>query len=156
MGRKSKIKKSTYVLWRGPSMYNGAEIRVVVSNLKTKSANDKIGDMAQIWILPDSNEKLVDIMARGDDVSYCGECPLRWFLAKQRKKAGEQDKGKCYVTWIYAPNNVHRSTHDKPTEWKEGLQAIRDVDKPIRVGAAGDMGAVPPKETKEIYEAING
>lgn len=146
--------KSTYVLWRGPSMYDGERIRLVVTNLVSKSANTKIKNMAQVWILPDSEEKLSVIMADGRDRSYCGDCKLRWFLRKERKSNGENEGHKCYVTWIYAPNNVHRSTHGKPTELKEGLEAIKKVNKPVRVGAGGDIGAVPAPIVEKLFSAI--
>jgi hypothetical protein len=141
--------QSTYVLWRGNSAHNGEPIRLVASNIVTASQNPKTGPMVQLWILPDSTESLSAIVKRGDDESICGNCHLRPFIAKQKKR-----KVFCYVRVYQAPNSVHRSTHDKPTEWKAGWKAIAQSRRRVRVGAHGGIDALPEETAIEVMQKI--
>ena len=142
--------KSTYVLWRGQSAHNGASIRLVASNIVKASVNPKTGPMIQLWILPDAQDKLTDIVRRGDDDSVCGDCALRPFLAKARGNGAT----KCYVTIHQAPNAVHRSTHDKPTEWKQGWKAIAQSRRRVRCGSYGGMDALPAAVAVKTMQMI--
>jgi hypothetical protein len=124
------------ILYQGPSRIDGKPIAVVLTGLNRKTKNTKTGDMRQLWIMR-SDIPPVDAVTSGDDQSVCGDCPLRPISAKRT----ETPEKVCYVTTIHAPRAIYLSLKrgDYP------VMAPSDVptDKPIRIGAYGDPGAVP-------------
>lgn len=126
-GRSSKPKG--VILYRGPSLIDGAPIVVVVT---FESANRKTGPMAQVWILR-ADVHPVQAIASGADVSICGGCRHR----------GVEGVRTCYVNVGQAPAQVWKS-------WKRGLYGKRAVGsgawarrRRVRWGAYGDPAAVP-------------
>ena len=136
-------KPNGVILYRGPSRLDGAPIVSIVTGLSTRSRNPKTGDMPQIWVLR-SHVPPVTAVASGADASVCGSCPLRPSLAKQTKAAP------CYVSTVHAPRAVYDG-------FKRGIYPVMapsDVpaDRPIRIGAYGDPGAVPTA----VWRALPG
>ena len=82
------------ILYRGPSQLDGKPI-VAIATLKTY--NEKTGDMVQTWILREDVAPTVAINT-GDDVSVCGNCPLRGRLENGRNVGRA-----CYVQVRNAP-----------------------------------------------------
>lgn len=80
--------KSPIVIYRGPSMLDGADIVVLAS---TGSSNVKTGSMVQTWIMR-ADLHPSEASARKVDSSVCGECPRRHSLG-----------GDCYVQIVHAP-----------------------------------------------------
>ena len=151
--------KSTYVLWRGNSVHNGERIRLVATNIVSASVNTKIGPMVQLWILPDTREKLTELVKDGRDESVCGDCALRPFLAAIRRKAAKEAKEtkkvtKCYVRVYQAPNSIHKSTHDREEQWLEGWNAIKASRRRVRVGAYGGIDALPEEVALGVMQKI--
>lgn len=118
------------VVYRGPSMLDGAPI---VAVLTRRSANSKIGPIPQLWILRSDMDPM-EAAALGKDRSICGECPHR----------GPMGKRGCYVVIERAPLAVWKA-------WRRGIYppatehtlARFTAGKVVRLGAYGDVAALP-------------
>ena len=131
------------VLYSGPSRLDGSPIVAIITGLATRSRNPKTGDMPQVWILR-SDVPPVAAVTSGDDASVCGDCPLRPSLAKRTKTAA------CYVSTVHAPRAVYDGY--KRGIYKEMAPSDVPADRPIRIGAYGDPGAVPTA----VWRALPG
>ena len=119
------------ILYRGPSLIDGAEIVVIVTY---HSENPKTGPMAQTWILLVAVDPVAAIRA-GMDRAVCGNCSLRH---------APHIGGACYVLEHKAPLSIWRS-------FKKGhyplfdpaIDGDRIARSKVRLGAYGDPAAVP-------------
>jgi hypothetical protein len=122
------------ILYRGPSMLDGAPIVVVATGLRGKSSNVKTGNVVQTWILREDADPLA-ISRAGRDASICGECPHRRSLG-----------GSCYVTLHQAPLSVWRAyargSYGTAPLPRESLPALFE-GRTVRLGSYGDPAAVP-------------
>jgi hypothetical protein len=121
-------KPAGYILYRGPSVLDGAPI-VAIATMST--TNDKTGDMVQTWILRDDISPL-DATKAGQDASVCGDCPHRHYLG-----------GACYVTVFQAPLGIWKAYKrgKYSTNTEEFMSRI--ANRRVRFGAYGDPAAVP-------------
>ena len=121
-----------FVLWRGPSVLDGAPI-VVIATLNSR--NRKTGKMIQTWIMREDVEPHT-AQQTGQDESVCGNCP-------QRPSAG----GACYVATAQAPLAVWRAYHDGKYPYLSDEGDISElagaVGASVRAGSYGDPAAVP-------------
>jgi phosphoadenosine phosphosulfate reductase family protein len=70
-------KSGAFVVYRGPSAFDGREIVAILTGAKgKKSSNAKTGPMAQLFILV-SAEHPRDAQKSGADATVCGTCPYR-------------------------------------------------------------------------------
>ena len=122
------------ILYRGPSVLDGAPIVVIATGLAKASSNSKTGDIVQTWILREDISPTAAVNT-GDDASICGNCPHRGAIVDGRNTGRS-----CYVTVFQAPLNVWKS-------YKRGI--YRDAlpgdlaGRKVRLGAYGDPAAVP-------------
>jgi len=134
-------KAKGYVIYRGPSVLDGAPI-VVVATMST--SNVKTGDMVQTWIL---REDIAPHHATktGDDASVCGDCPHRHYLG-----------GACYVTVFKAPLQVWKTY--KADKYSDDLEEFyqRIAHKRVRFGAYGDPAAAPVRIWADIAARCAG
>jgi hypothetical protein len=132
------------VIWRGPSRYDGEPVRAVLTLEKNpRKANRKTGPMAQLFILRDD---IAPHTAQkcGADRSVCGECPFRPAL-----------NGGCYVTTFHGPASTWRATRSNPVaRWPEVSRALEG--RSLRLGAYGDVAALPPEVVSALYGAVQG
>lgn len=128
-----------WVIYRGPSAFDGAPIVVVVVR---DSENDKTGNMPQAYILR-ADQHPLGARRVGADVSICGTCPLR--------------DGRCYVTLANGPSAVYRAlsegkypdaTPAQVGHWLRGRM--------IRLGAYGDPAAAPLSVWTALVEHASG
>lgn len=128
-------KTNGLVLYRGPSLIDGAPIVVIASGLATGSTNSKTGAMVQTYILRDDVAP-TDAIKTGADVSICGTCPHR---------GDGTGKGRtCYVNVGQGPLAVWRAFH-------RGAYPVASADdiaaagrgRIVRLGTYGDPAAVP-------------
>jgi hypothetical protein len=130
-------KPNGVVLWEGPSEFDGAPLVVVLVGLNDASTNRKTGAMLQTYIL---RADMSPVAARrvGLDSSYCGTCPHRSPLA-----GGD---GGCYVNWGQGPRSV-QAAYARGVYPRVSLEAaatlVRESGRGLRIGTAGDPGAVP-------------
>lgn len=120
------------ILYKGPSLLDGAPIVVIATGLAHSSANRKTGDMIQTYILREDMEPTAAVKL-GADSTICGQCPHRG--------SGNGKERTCYVNVGQGPLAVYRA-------YKRGLYAVADsveVGKKriVRLGSYGDPAAVP-------------
>lgn len=125
------------VIYDGPSMINGEPIIMVAVGFKSKSTNKKTGGMIQTYILT-RNVSPLDALKTGADVAICGGCIHR---PKVEKVGQRSSKRSCYVQVGQAPQGIWKTFHRGrySTDWSS--EDFRD--RPVRLGAYGDPGAVP-------------
>ena len=136
---------SSGIIWQGPSPVNGEAIMAVVSGLRTPSANDKTGVMAQVDILV-ANEHPLQAIKSGADAAVCGACPLR------PDKLGKRI---CYVTLAHAPaskfNAAGRGSYEVITPYQLGV-ILAYRNRGIRFGSYGDPAMLPYEVAQTILE----
>jgi hypothetical protein len=124
---------SGMIIYRGPSMLDGAPIVVIATGLKANSQNAKTGHMVQTFILREDVNPFLAIKS-GDDISICGDC-------KHRPANG----GACYVRVEQAPNSVWRAykrgAYPDYSSILRGAQRVAGLN--VRLGTYGDPAAVP-------------
>jgi len=128
------------IVYRGPSMLDGAPIIVIVTGIAKSSRNAKTGDMIQSWILRDDVNPL-EAAKTGQDETICGDCVHRPI-----------NGGSCYVKLFQAPLNIWRSAHRGiyPTVIDLNAIAALGQDRVVRLGSYGDPAAVPVA----VWEAL--
>lgn len=122
-----------YVIYRGPSRLDGADIVVIVTGLRHNSGNGKTGQMLQTWILR-ADRSPIAALKDGADASICGDCPHRQV----------NGAGSCYV-------NVAQGPHAVWDAWQRGAYPVATLEELaelaagflVRVGSYGDPVAVP-------------
>ena len=125
------------LLYQGKSKIDDSPIVAIATSIKGKSANDKTGDMVQIWILRSDIEP-THAQKTGEDYSVCGGCPLR-----------PANSGGCYVNVGQAPLSVYRAfKRGKYPQWTG-----QPFTKPVRLGAYGDFAALPADVVDNIVKA---
>lgn len=130
-------KPTGFVIYRGPSLLNGAPI-VAVALLG--SDNRKTGNMVQTYILPD-HDVMPSASARlGLDAAICGDC-------KHRPALG----GACYVVLAQGPTVVHKGIRaDKYPAMDAQDVGAMVAGRMVRLGTYGDPAAVPVS----VWEAL--
>ncbi len=129
------------VVYRGPSRYDPETIIRAV--LVLRSANVKTGDMAQLFILPDTVAPHT-AQRTGDDAAVCGACPFRPLLS-----------GGCYVTTFQGPLSTWRATSGQAVAEPETV-ALALAGRALRLGAYGDAAALPPALVKRLVANARG
>ena len=147
--------KNTFIIYEGPSMLDGKDIVVLISGFKTRSKNDKTGDMFQTWILvKDIKPSLAAKM--GADVSVCGDCPRRPVNTTLSDSLKAVEK-KCYVILDYAPDSIFRAyqagNYEKvtPAQVADMIRNHKRTRK-LRIGSYGDPLAVPSEVFKPLID----
>ena len=134
-------KPKGYVLYRGPSVLDGAPI-IVIATMSTN--NEKTGDMVQTWIMREDIAPH-EATKTGDDVSVCGDCVHR-----------PANQGSCYVTVFQAPLAVWKAYHrgSYSTDAEEFKARLRN--RKLRIGAYGDGSAAPASVWLPLVEIADG
>ena len=131
------------VFYRGPSMLDGKPIVAIATGLRRGSENTKTGDMVQTYILREDIAP-TDAVHSGEDVSICGDCPLRGSV-----KDGQNQERACYVTVFMGPQTVWKA-YRRGNYPNAGDLSRTFAGKLVRVGAYGDPAAVP----LSIWQAV--
>ena len=158
------MKANGAILWRGPSLLDGAPIVVIATGLASGSSNRKTGDMLQTYILREDVSPVAAVKS-GADASICGNCPHRGRLAaagadgstlaggatpsgdaaevfEKLAQRGHMVGRTCYVNVGQGPLAVWRA-------YKRGRYPLAgylvDIgrDRIVRLGTYGDPAAVP-------------
>jgi hypothetical protein len=115
---------------------------VIATGFTRKSANDKTGDMIQVWILHRTVSPMAAIRT-GRDAAICGSCPHRG----KRKMVGPAYRiigRRCYVQVDKAPTGIWRCyrrgryRHAQLSDYASLFSGRK-----IRWGAYGDPAFVP-------------
>jgi hypothetical protein len=99
-----------FTFYRGPSMLDGSQIRLVGTCLATASQNQKTGDCSQFFILPD----LVSPAKGKDRAGVCGDCPII---------------NACYLRWGWIARQVWETDYPdyKPADTKSTATEQRET-----------------------------
>lgn len=126
------------IIYRGPSMLDGAPIVVVATGLDGKFRNEKTGALVQTWIMRDDMSPVEAVKAGMDD-AICGDCVHRGTV-----EAGKNVGRSCYVKVFQAPLVVWKTAQagKYPVAEAGSLTSI-GAGKRIRLGSYGDPAAVP-------------
>jgi len=135
-------KPSGFIIYRGPSLINGAPIVAVAI---TKSRNAKTGNMVQTYILADNGMSPVESAKSLADEAICGSCPHRRGLG-----------GSCYVNLGQGPRSVMDSV--QRGIYPMGLEnaAQESSGRMVRLGTYGDPAAVPVAIWEALLESAAG
>lgn len=129
----------SYVVYRGPSRYDAkTTIRAV---LVMKSHNAKTGNMVQLFVLHDSVAPQI-AQRTGQDSAVCGACPFRPAL-----------QGGCYVATFQGPLSTWKATRKAPTT---PVESIPLEGRALRLGAYGDVAALPAGLVESLVSAVKG
>jgi hypothetical protein len=143
------IKSSSYEFWRGVGLDGGPVVAIAVG-LINKSTNRKTGDgrvqlsMVQTYILR-ADMSPVDASNLGLDRSVCGDCDLRVFTWRIRKRETGETRAKCYVNlgWLTVMWNSWNAGNMPRISPAELGDIIDESGMPVRQGAYGDPAVVP-------------
>ena len=139
------LNKNTFIIYEGPSMLDGLDIVVLISGFKTRSKNDKTGDMFQTWILVKDIHP-VEAAKMGLDVSICGDCIRRPI-----------HENTCYVQLCKAVTSMWRAyKYDRyekvtPAQVADMISNHKRTKK-LRIGSYGDPLAVPSEVFKPLID----
>lgn len=136
------------VIYRGPSLIDGAPIVVLVVKLRgAGKANAKTGDMVQTYILREDIDPVAAIRS-GDDASVCGDCAHR----------GDGFSGRtCYVNVGQGALSVWRAYHRGAYPEMTPEECARLVKgRMVRLGTYGDPAAAPAKAWRALVKHAEG
>lgn len=133
------IKANGAVLWEGRSLIDGQPLVIIVTGLEVSSQNIKTGRMLQTYVLR-SDILPTESVKAGDDVSICGDCPLR--------------KGICYVNLITV-NSVWRKYKrgGYPNLDARMLCRMKRRGQILRITAYGDASSTPFEAWEPLIKA---
>lgn len=155
------MKSNGAVLWRGPSLLDGAPIVVIAVGLANASSNRKTGAMLQTYILREDIDPIAALRT-GADVSICGQCPHRGVALEPGQEPyadGPHARRTCYVNVGQGPLGVWRAyKRGVYASRGEGWQAIAQLgrDRIVRLGTYGDPAAVPAFVWSELTYYAKG
>lgn len=136
VGDKTGETVSSGVIYRGPSMLDGAPIVVVAMFSKR---NKKTGGMVQTYIIREDIDPLT-ASKTGEDSSICGTCPHRG--TPTNDPTAKQAKGRsCYVILGQGVWSVWKSLSRGLYQPHDGRNIGRG--RMVRIGTYGDPAAVP-------------
>jgi hypothetical protein len=144
--RHSKKKPRGYVIWKGPSLLDGAPVVLIATRGSKRKANEKTGAMVQTYILR-ADIPPIEAMKTGADSSICGNCQHR-----------PANNGTCYVRIDTGPNMVYRAFirgkayHDAT---RADLSSLFPGEH-IRIGSYGDPSAIPVSVWTRLVSQAEG
>jgi hypothetical protein len=135
---------SGVVVYRGPSLFDGSPVALVVTGLRNDSENSKTGSMVQTYILPDNGLKVHENVFAGTDTGVCGDCPHRYVGGS----------GSCYVNPITGSGQVAISL-TKGSYTEVSAQRAGELVKghKMRLGAYGDPAMIPQEYWLPMLES---
>ena len=143
-------KAKGYVVYEGKSRLSDDPIVTIIT---MASANDKTGNMVQLWILP-ADQTPLEALKSDRNQGACGTCLLQGKYSKKLKKMINRV---CYVRVYQAPDSIFRS-------WKRGIYPTYDRSKharkirgrELRFGAYGDPAALPIEVLEHLEKLTSG
>jgi len=142
------MKANGAVIYRGPSLIDGAPIVAIVTKLKRSGkANSKTGEMVQTYVLREDLDP-VQAIRSGADSSVCGDCVHR----------GDGFSGRtCYVNVGQGALSVWRAYHRGAYPEMSPEECARLVrGRMVRLGTYGDPAAAPAKVWRGLVKHAEG
>ncbi len=139
------------IVYEGPSSIDGRPIVVILTGLKTASANAKTGDLVQSFIIR-ADVDPVQALQTGDDASICGMCAHRPLLAR------DSGAPPCYVNVGRSVLAVYRAyrrgSYTRATTRAQVAAALKG--RRLRLGTYGDPAAAPVGLWRELVSYAAG
>jgi hypothetical protein len=139
-------RESAFVVYRGPSAFDGSPIVAIVTGAGGVSDNPKTGPMAQLWILP-ADEAPNEAQRSGGDVSVCGDCPARPLVYRETGVA------RCYVTTYQGALSTWKARREQPVDLDGCCSLLARAGSSLRLGAFGDPAALPRRVIAKLARA---
>jgi hypothetical protein len=136
------MKANGAILWRGPSLIDGAPIVAIAVGLANASSNRKTGAMLQTYILREDLDPNHAVRV-GADASICGDCTHRGTLERQPDGALRNRGRTCYVNVGQGPLGVWRAYKRGRYQPGRGILPLLGAGRIVRLGTYGDPAAVP-------------
>lgn len=131
-------KPNGFIIYRGPSMLDGAPIVVIATGFAQATENEKTGAaLIQTWVLRGDVSPTAAVKT-GEDAAICGACPHRGRVVNGVHGVGRS----CYVTVFHAPLVVYKAFKRGIYPVAEDLAALF-AGRGVRLGSYGDPAAVP-------------
>ena len=147
------MKPRGYVIYRGPSLIDGAPIVAVAL---TKSRNAKTSNMVQTYIIRADIDPR-DANRTGADYAICGSCPHRG-VAQPDKASGLASARSCYVVMGQGPLQGWKSLQGG--KYGEGVHrrpiATLGAGRMVGLGTYGDPAAVPGYVWESLISEAKG
>lgn len=141
-----------FIVWEGPSRFDGEPVVCIVTGVGSGNANEKIGkSMVQSWILH-RNLHPIEAISNGSDQAICGSCPLRGYIKNTDNGTTNKNRG-CYVSVQNAPRAIWQAY------WNGTYSYLSDEkwkDQPVRLGAYGDPALIPFSVNLDLIRRGNG
>ncbi len=127
------------ILWEGISQIGRNKIVVILTGIRYPSNNLKTGVMSQMHIMNQTIHPVATRHNAGYRQSICGGC-----------KFGAANV--CYVEWWREIANIWKTYRAGryPSLTAATRYLISNPNLPIRWGASGDPGAIPPEPCQDI------
>jgi hypothetical protein len=143
------------LLFQGRSAIDGEPIAVVATGFQRPTANSKTGNLLQTWILRSDLDPLAAVHT-GQDVSICGDCPLRGILDKRQRRTVNRMRG-CYVSVHQAPLAVYRAYRRGRYEpFDSTRHLVLFQGRMLRLESYGDPIAAPLSVWKPLVRVASG
>lgn len=127
---------------------------VIATGFTRKSANEKTGDMIQIWILHRTINPL-DAIKSGADKTICGNCKHRGTLRLTDEMPTNIGR-RCYVQVDKAPNGIWKAyQRGRYRKARRSQYAALFANRNVRFGAYGDPAFIPLSILEAIAKACN-
>lgn len=141
MSQKGISTRRSAIVWRGPSVFTGNPVQIVMTGIDLKSVNEKTGPMVQISVLPEGRNPSLDFgTLRERDV--CGDCVL----------VGRGARRVCYAAYLAWLHGQHMMQY-RELSFVEARVAL--AGKSVRVGSYGDPAAVPFDVWNELLVRVD-
>ena len=154
--RKPSVRKpSGYVLWEGPSKFDGAPLVAIAI---IKSRNSKTGNMVQTFILR-SDVSPLDALETGADVSVCGDCvhrPRAPAGARHGRKGKPKKERTCYVNVGQSVMAIWNAFRRGRYPFAPAAAAAACAGRTVRLGAYGDPAAIPVRIWHALLKRATG
>jgi len=147
------LKAKSSVIYRGPSLIDGAPVVVVAV---VQSGNEKTGNMVQTYVIRDDVSPL-EASKTGADVSVCGTCPHRGTPTTNPDK--KQAEGRtCYVVLGQGPTVVFKTLKrgGYPDALTPAARRAIGAGRMVRIGTYGDGAAVPAEVWADLLAEASG
>ena len=140
-------RRQAFVVYRGPSVFDGETVLGIVSGAGGSSWNPKTGLMAQLSIMR-ADVAPHEAQKTGQDVSVCGDCAMR-----PSNTSNTNNAPKCYVVTYQAPRSTWASRRELPENLNGCVSFMRQVGVPLRLGSYGDPAALPERIVRTLGNA---
>ena len=143
------------ILYEGPSLIDGQSIAVIATGFQRPTANTKTGNMLQTWIVR-ADVNPLEAIHTGQDVSICGDCPLRGMLETRQRRTVNRRRA-CYVNVHQAPLAVYhayRRGRYEPFDSAQHLALFQG--RMLRLGSYGDPVAAPLRVWAPLVRVASG